>query len=169
MQSAVALTIIALAMYLLVRKVDVRLVLFGAGLALASLVLRPLVVFEVFLAEMGNGRTIGPICSAMGYAFVLRATGCDRAMVRLLLGPASRARWLLIPAGCAVGFVTNIAVTSQTATAAAVGPARRAAAFAYSAQARGGSRLSSSDQNCQHPEGVRRAQSAGTAYESEQD
>ena len=65
-------------MWLLVREVDVRLVLFGAGLVLASLVGKPLVVFDVFLAEMGNVRTIGPICSAMGYAYVLRATRCDR-------------------------------------------------------------------------------------------
>ena len=122
MQLAATLVVIALTMWLLIREVEVRLVLFGAGLALASLALKPLVVFEVFLAEMGNGKTIGPICSAMGYAFVLRATGCDRAMVRLLLAPVRRIPWLLIPAGCLVGFVTNVAVTSQTAVAAAVGP-----------------------------------------------
>lgn len=122
MQLALTFVIIALTMWLLVRNVDVRLVLFGSGLSLAALALKPLVIFEVFLAEMGNGKTIGPICSAMGYAFVLRATGCDRPMVRLLLAPVRRIRWLLIPAGCAVGFVTNIAITSQTGAAAAVGP-----------------------------------------------
>src|SRR5471032_116959 len=122
MQLFATFVIVAVTMWLLVREVDVRLVLFGAGLALASLALSPLVVFDVFLAEMGNGKTIGPICSAMGYAYVLRATGCDRAMVRLLLSPVKRVRWLLIPGGCAVGFITNIAITSQTAVAAAVGP-----------------------------------------------
>src|SRR3954470_15814573 len=122
MQFAAALVIIALAMVLLIRGAEVRLTLFAAGLALATLALTPLAVFDAFLAEAGNGKTIGPICSAMGYAFVLRATGCDRAMVRLLLSPVRRVRWLLIPGGCIVGFVTNIAVTSQTATAAAVGP-----------------------------------------------
>jgi DcuC family C4-dicarboxylate transporter len=122
MQLAATFVIIALTMWLLVREVDVRLVLFGAGLALTLLVGKPLVVFDVFLSEMGNGKTIGPICAAMGYAYVLRATGCDRAMVRLLLTPVKRVRWLLIPGGCAVGFITNIAITSQTAVAAAVGP-----------------------------------------------
>jgi DcuC family C4-dicarboxylate transporter len=122
MQLAATLVVVALAMWLLAREVEVRLVLFGAGLALASLALKPLVVFDVFLAEMGNVKTIGPICSAMGYAFVLRATGCDRAMVRRLLAPVRRTPWLLIPGGCLVGFVTNVAVTSQTAVAAAVGP-----------------------------------------------
>src|SRR5882762_9078286 len=99
MQFAAALVIIALAMVCLVRGIDVRLTLFAAGLALATLALKPLVVFDVFLAEMGNGKTIGPICSAMGYAFVLRATGCDRAMVRLLLAPTRWMRGLLIPLG----------------------------------------------------------------------
>jgi DcuC family C4-dicarboxylate transporter len=122
MQFAATLVIIAVTMWLLVREVDVRLVLFGAGLALASLALHPVVVFDVFLAEMGNSKTMGPICTAMGYAYVLRATGCDRAMVRLLLAPVRRVRWLLIPGGCAVGFITNIAITSQTGAAAAVGP-----------------------------------------------
>ena len=116
------LVIILVALYALLREADVRLVLFLAGLGLASLAGHPLVVFETFLTEMGNGKTIGPICSAMGYAWVLRATGCDQAMVRLLLAPARRIRWLLIPIGCAVGFVTNVAITSQTAAAAAVGP-----------------------------------------------
>jgi len=119
---AASVVILLLALYALLRAMDVRLVLFLAGLALALLVLKPLVVFDTFLSEMGNGKTIGPICSAMGYAWVLRATGCDQAMVRLLLAPARGVRWLLIPFGCAVGFITNMAITSQTATAAAVGP-----------------------------------------------
>lgn len=119
---AATIVVVLVALYALLQEVDVRLVLFVAGLALASLVLRPLVVFDAFLAEIGNGKTIGPICSAMGYAWVLRATGCDQAMVRLLLAPTRTYRWLLIPVGAAVGFVTNVAITSQTASAAAVGP-----------------------------------------------
>jgi DcuC family C4-dicarboxylate transporter len=117
-----ALAIIAVAMFCLVKGAEVRLVLFAAGLALASLAGQPLKVFEVFLAEMANVKTIGPICSAMGYAFVLRAAGADRELVQLLLAPARRRWWLLIPGGCAAGFVANIAVTSQTAVAATVGP-----------------------------------------------
>ena len=119
---AATFAVILLSLYALLREADVRLVLFLAGLALASLALKPLVIFDTFLFEMGNGKTIGPICSAMGYAWVLRATGCDEAMVRLLLAPTRSIRWLLIPVGCAVGFVTNMAITSQTASAAAVGP-----------------------------------------------
>jgi DcuC family C4-dicarboxylate transporter len=76
-QIAATLLIITLTTYFLVRDVDVRLVLFAAGLILAGLTLKPLVIFEVFLAEMGTIKAIGPICSAMSPAFVLCATGCD--------------------------------------------------------------------------------------------
>ncbi|MBI3260147.1 MAG: C4-dicarboxylate transporter DcuC [Ignavibacteriae bacterium] len=117
-----SLSVLGAAVYSVVRGVDVRLVLFAAGLILASLALKPLIVFDTFQRVMGDGKIIGPICSAMGYAFVLRATCCDREMVRLLMRPIRQIRWLLIPGGCFVGFFTNMAITSQTAAAAAVGP-----------------------------------------------
>lgn len=92
-----ALLIIATTLYFIFKQADVRMVLFAGGLALATLALQPLVVFEAFMREIGNGKTIGPICSAMGYSFVLRATGCDRAMISRLLHPLRRAGWLLLP------------------------------------------------------------------------
>ena len=122
MTTLLALLIIAAAVYCLVKRVDVRLVLLGAGLLLALLVQRPLDVLQTLWTEAINWKTIGPICSAMGFAYVLRATGCDREMVRLLIAPLRRVKWLLIPGGCLIGFLTNIAITSQTASAAAVGP-----------------------------------------------
>ncbi len=122
MHSFAAFLIIVVTLYAILRQADVRLALFAGGLALATLALQPLVVFEVFLRELGNGKTIGPICSAMGYSYVLRATGCDRAMISRLLKPLRRTGWLLLPGGCAVAFATNIAINSQTAAAAAVGP-----------------------------------------------
>lgn len=122
MITTLALLVIAAAVYFMVKGVDVRLVLFTAGLGLCALVLKPWIAFDTFMKEMGNLSTIGPICSAIGYASVLRTTGCDREMVRVLIAPLRRTKWLLIPGGCALGFVTNIAITSQTAVAAAVGP-----------------------------------------------
>ncbi len=117
---AILVSIVALA--LVMKGWDVRLVLLGAALILASVAGNPLLVFEAFYQRMGDGAVIGPICSAMGFSFVLRYTGCDREMVRMLMRPLLRFRWLFIPGGCAVGFICNMAITSQTATAAAVGP-----------------------------------------------
>lgn len=43
-------------------------------------------------------------------------------MVQLIMKPIMKMKFLLIPGSCLVGFITNIAITSQTASAAAVGP-----------------------------------------------
>ncbi|MBL7998399.1 MAG: C4-dicarboxylate transporter DcuC [Candidatus Kapabacteria bacterium] len=118
----IAVCVCAAAMFLIYRAYDVRLVLFGAAVVLGAVAGNPLGIFDTFAEVMGDGKIIGPICSAMGFAFVLRATGCDRNMVRLLLEPVRRVRMLIIPAAAAVGFLTNMAITSQTAAAAAVGP-----------------------------------------------
>lgn len=122
MELVLSFLIVAVALGALVRGVDVRLALGAAGLLLALVADVP----EKLLASLGkeavNLKTIGPICASLGYAYVLKATGADREMVRLLLRPLQRAKWLLIPGGCLVGFVTNTAITSQTAAAATVGP-----------------------------------------------
>lgn len=102
--------------------IDIRFLLIALGLLLASLAMAPWAVFDAFQAAVGNGGIIGPICSAMGYAYVLKATGSDREMVMLLTRPLRTMRWLLVPGGVVIGFITNMAITSQTASAAALGP-----------------------------------------------
>ncbi len=118
----VALAVAAAALVAVRKGLDVRLTLILAGLVLASAAGVPWKVFDAFQAAVGNGGIIGPICSAMGFAYVLKATGADREMVLLLTSPLRRVKWLLIPGGVAIGFITNMAITSQTASAAALGP-----------------------------------------------
>src|SRR5687768_4548659 len=120
--TVIAFFVLAGAVVFVARGVDVRLVLFATGLLLASMALKPLVVFDAFLNTVGNEKIVGPICSAMGFAWVLRVSGSDRELARFLIRPIRRVKWLLVPGGCVVGFVTNMAITSQTASAAAVGP-----------------------------------------------
>ena len=117
----VAIVIIAAAVYLMARRVEVRLVLLGAGLLLATFAGKPLVLFDTFTAAM-VATMVAPICAAMGFAAVLAATGCDRHLVHLLLAPMRRARWLLVPGGMFAAYLVNIAIPSQTSTAAALGP-----------------------------------------------
>jgi DcuC family C4-dicarboxylate transporter len=117
-----AVVVIAAALYFLIKGFDVRLVLFGAGLALCSLALDPLKVFDRFRDSMVDLSYVTPICTAMAFSAVLAAAGCDREMVRLLMKPLRRVKWALLPGGCVVGFLTNSAITSQTGAAAAVGP-----------------------------------------------
>src|SRR5688572_26550391 len=74
---AVALATVAGTVYLMVRRVDVRLVLLGAGLVMAAAAGDPLAVPDTFTRAM-VAVMVGPICAALGFAAVLAATRCDR-------------------------------------------------------------------------------------------
>ncbi len=113
--------IIALTVYLMVRRVEVRLVLLGAGLLMAAVAGKPLAVLDTFTQAMVTGMA-APICAAMGFAAVLSVTGCDQHLVQLLVAPLCRFRWLMIPGGILAAYVVNTAVTSMSSTAAALGP-----------------------------------------------
>jgi DcuC family C4-dicarboxylate transporter len=113
--------IIVLAAAAVYRGIDVRLALLLAALALGTLGGRPLRVVRVFLETFSNERYVVPICTAMGFAYVLRLTQCDRHLVHLLLRPVMAARWLLIPGTVLAGFLVNIPVVSQTSTAVTLG------------------------------------------------
>jgi DcuC family C4-dicarboxylate transporter len=115
------LLIIAATVYLMVRRVEVRLVLLGAGLLLALLAGQPLLIADTFTRGMVTSM-VAPICAAMGFAAVMTVTGCDKHLVHLLLAPLRRARFLVLPGGILVAYLVNMAVPSQTSTAAALGP-----------------------------------------------
>ena len=85
--------IIAGAIVLMVRRVDVRLVLLGAGLAMAVLAGRPLAIADTFTRAMVTAM-VAPICASMGFAALMQATGCDRHLVHALLAPVRRLPWL---------------------------------------------------------------------------
>ncbi|AMV37206.1 C4-dicarboxylate transporter DcuC [Planctomyces sp. SH-PL62] len=106
------------------RRVDVRLVLLLGALPLFAAAGGPGMVemMRKVAAEMSNAATIVPIGSAMGFAYVLRMTGCDGEMVRLLLRPLRRAPALLVPGGIAAGYLVNTTIVSQAGTAAVLGP-----------------------------------------------
>jgi DcuC family C4-dicarboxylate transporter len=113
--------IIAVAVYAIIRQVDVRLVLLLAALALGSLAGNPLAIVQTFLATLSREQFVLPICCAMGFAYVLRQTQCDQHLIHLLVEPLRRARLFLIPGAVLVGFLVNIPVISQTSTAVAIG------------------------------------------------
>jgi C4-dicarboxylate transporter, DcuC family len=118
----VAVLIVIAGVVMVVRQVDVRLALFVCGLALATLAGRPLAAFDKFTDTMVNASFVVPICCSMGFAFVLKFTGCDTHLVRLLVTPLRRAGPLVVPGAVFVPFIVNTAITSQSSTAATVGP-----------------------------------------------
>lgn len=112
--------IVIAAVVAIIRGVDVRLSLLLAGICMCSMAgdLSPVAI--TFITTLADEKYIVPICSALGFAHVLRKSECDRHLVMLLLRPVQSLRWFLIPGSLAVGFLVNIAVISQAGTAIAV-------------------------------------------------
>ncbi len=113
--------VIVLAIAVIVRGVDVRLVLLLAALALGCLAGHPEVIVQKILTTMVNEQFVIPIGCCLGFVYVLRETGCDEHLVRLLVRPIQRIRPLLIPGTVLIGALVNVPVISQTSTAALVG------------------------------------------------
>ncbi len=78
-------------------------------------------VVREFLATFSNEKFVVPICSAMGFAYVLKHTGCERHLVLLLVKPLRTIRVLLVPGVVFVGFLVNVPLVSQTSTAVCLG------------------------------------------------
>src|SRR5947209_7505600 len=116
-----SLLIIAAAIFAVAKRAEVRLVLFAAALPLGALSGKADVVLQKFLETLADGQFIIPICTAMGFAHVLKTTGCDEHLIHLLTDSLRRVRPLLVPGTVLVGFIVNIPIISQTSTALAVG------------------------------------------------
>lgn len=128
-----ALVAVAGAVVLVIKGWDVRLVLLGAALAIAGVAGNPALVPREFLATFSNEKFVVPICTAMGFAYVLKHTGCERHLVLLLVRPLERVRGLMVPGVIAAGFLVNVPLVSQTSTAVCIGavvvPLMRAAGY----------------------------------------
>jgi DcuC family C4-dicarboxylate transporter len=125
--------VIFLAVLAILRGSDVRLAMLIAGFALGAMAGDISVILRAFLTTLADEQYILPICSAMGFAYVLRQSGCDRQLVLLLTTPIRKLQFFLIPAAIAVAFIVNSAMISQASTAVAVGtvliPLLRSAGF----------------------------------------
>ena len=106
---------------LLIMKKDTKTVLIGVGLMLCVLCLKPLDGLGAFTSYMTKAGLIKAICASMGFAFVMKFTGCDRALVNLLTRPLGNIGFLLIPLVVALTYFINIAIPSAAGCSAAVG------------------------------------------------
>lgn len=116
---ALLLTFAAVAAIL--RGTEVRLTLLLAALALGGLAGKPMAIVQTFLEYFTREQFLLPIGCCMGFAYVLRDTGCDQHLVHLLVRPLQRARTFLIPGVVLVGTFVNVPIISQSSTAVAVG------------------------------------------------
>lgn len=106
---------------LLIMKKDAKTVLIGVGLVLCVLCLKPLDGLGAFTSYMTKAGLIKAICASMGFAFVMKFTECDRALVNLLTRPLGNIGFLLIPIVVALTYFINIAIPSAAGCSAAVG------------------------------------------------
>ena len=106
---------------LLIMKKDTKTVLIGVGLVLCVFCLKPLDGLGAFTSYMTKAGLIKAICASMGFAFVMKFTGCDRALVNLLTRPLGNIGFLLIPLVVALTYFINIAIPSAAGCSAAVG------------------------------------------------
>ena len=106
----------------LVKRYETRLVLIAGGLFMAFLSLKPLVAFHQFDKSMTNPNLIIAICSAMGFAAVVKLTGCDVHLVGLLTKPLKRIGIFLLPACGLVTALVSVALPSTAGCSAAVAP-----------------------------------------------
>ncbi len=107
---------------MVVRGHDVRLVLLIGSLPVFLATHAMPLMIQKMVAEMANPATVVPIGAAVGFAFVLRATGCDRDLVEVLMIPIRHVRPLLVPGGIAAGYLINTTIVSQAGTASVLGP-----------------------------------------------
>lgn len=105
----------------IVKRYEVRLVLFLSGLVMAGLAGKPLEAIDAFAKAMVNPGLVTVILTVMGFAYVMKLTQCDAHLVHLLAGALQRFRLVLIPGTVMITFLINIALPSAAGCAAAVG------------------------------------------------
>jgi DcuC family C4-dicarboxylate transporter len=121
MTAVASLLVIAATIYAILRRVEARLVLLLGAAALGVLAGRPFVILQTFLDYLTREQFILPLGCCLGFAYVLRHTGCDQHLVHLLARPLRGARPVLVPGVVLVGVLVNVPIVSQTSTLALVG------------------------------------------------
>lgn len=117
----VGVAIVLVTVYFLVKQYESRMVLFGAGIAMAAIAGNPLAAFDAFAKNMTTAGLIEAICSVMGYAYVMKITECDKHLINLVAKGLTKVKPILIPGATLATFAINIALPSAAGCAAAVG------------------------------------------------
>jgi DcuC family C4-dicarboxylate transporter len=118
---ALAGVVVVIAIYLLVKQYETRLVLLVAGFLLAFFAGDPMAPFKAFSHAMEENKLFEAIISVMGFAMVMKLTQCDKHLIQALVKPLRKAGPLLIPGATMVTFFINTSITSSAGCSAAVG------------------------------------------------
>ena len=110
----IAIAVILVTVYCLIKRYETRLVLFTAGLFLCCIAMKPMAALDQFAKSMANASLIMAICSSMGFAYVVTTTGCDKNLVKFLAAPLNKLGILLIPATTIITSFINVAIPSAS-------------------------------------------------------
>lgn len=113
--------VVLVTIYLLIKQVETRLVLFCSGLLMATLAGNPMAGFDAFSHAMLENKLFESIIAVMGFAMVMKITECDKHLIHLLAKGLKRVGPLLIPGATLVTFFINTSITSSAGCSAAVG------------------------------------------------
>ncbi len=117
----IAVLVILLDVWALIKRYETRLVLIGSGLFLCLISWDFMAGLNAFAKSMTNASLVMAICGSMGFAFVATYTNSDRSLVHYLASPIRGLGIFLIPVCTAITFFVNIAIPSAAGCAAAVG------------------------------------------------
>ena len=117
----IGIAILIVTIILLIKRQDTRTVLLFSGLSMCLLAADPMAAMNSFAQKMVSEGLIQAILSAIGFATVMKFTGCDRHLVRLLSVPLRRVGLLLIPGTILLTTFVQLALPSAAGAAAAAG------------------------------------------------
>ena len=121
-QMIAAVVIVILTIAALLKRLETRLVLITAGLAMGIISFAPHIALGNMLKNMTNASMIMAICSSLGFAAVVSMTRCDVHFVGLLVKPLGKLGFFLLPFCMLVASCVAIAIPSAAGCAAALGP-----------------------------------------------
>ncbi|MCU0765437.1 MAG: C4-dicarboxylate transporter DcuC [Burkholderiaceae bacterium] len=121
MMDVLAGLVVVATFYFIVRGAEVRLALLAGGAVLAAASLRPEAWFTAFGNSMAQAGLLTVILPAIGFTSVIKLAGCDRHLVRLVVGPLLSLRAVIVPAAMLATLLLSTAITSAAGITAAVG------------------------------------------------
>lgn len=121
MQLVLGFLVICGMLYLLAKRYEPRMVLFGAGLLLAAIAGDPAGDLAEFSKSMKQNTLFEVIITSMGFATVVKATGCDKHLIAVFVKVLRRMGPFLVVGVAFATTIVNIAIPSAAGTSAAVG------------------------------------------------
>lgn len=112
--------LVLITLFLLIKRYEARMVLVAAGIVMCACAGNPMAALNSFAKGMGSSM-ISSACSSMGFALVMRFTGCDKHLINFLAKGLTKVHFVIIPGVVLATFAVNMALPSAAGTAAAAG------------------------------------------------